>query len=102
MAEREIETISHLLEVERNAREITRKAQEEADRKVGAAKAEAEKKFRAAFERMVAEHEGEYAARAAEITRNAENSVAEFRSRVSGAPKDKAAFGAFLDGVLFA
>ncbi len=102
MAEREIETINHLLEVERNAQNLIKNAQVEADKRLSVAKAEAEKKFRAAFEKSVAEQERLFEEKTAKISADTERAISDFRSRISQTRIEKASFDSFLNSVLFA
>ena len=55
MSEKEVNTITHLLEVEQKAAELTSQAQLDADKKITTAKARADSQFKSEYEKIVAE-----------------------------------------------
>ena len=102
MAEKEVNTIAHLLEMEQKASELTLKAQEDADKKIAAAKAQADANFKEQYEKIVAECEKSYSEKSAQIKQKSDEEIASYKSKISASSKDKAAFNSFLDSVLFA
>ena len=60
MSEKEVNTISHLLEVEQNASALTSQAQADADKKIAAAKVQADARFQEQFAQIVSDCEASY------------------------------------------
>lgn len=100
MSEKEVNTISHLLEVEQNALALTFQAQEDADKKIVAAKAQADAEFQARFQKIVDECEKSYIEKSDALEESKSRRISEYRSKITSSALDKKAFSAFLDSIL--
>lgn len=100
MSEKEVNTISHLLEVEQKATELTSQAQLDADKKIAQAKAQADSQFKSEYEKIVAECEQNYAQRTASLDDKNLEEISSYKSKISESALDVKAFNSFLDSVL--
>lgn len=100
MSEKEVNTISHLLEMERKAEELTSQTQEEASKKIASAKASADSKFKAEYEKIVSECERDYNQKVDELNKKSLEEISSYKERILRTPKDSGSFNAFLDSVL--
>ena len=100
MSEKEVNTISHLLEVEQKASELTSQAQLDADKKIAQAKAQADSQFKSEYEKIVAECERNYAQKTAALDDKNLAEIASYKAKISKSAQDTEAFNAFLDSVL--
>lgn len=102
MSDREINTITHLLEVEQRANELTSQAQSDADKKIAAAKAQADSEFQTQYRKIVETCENSYNEKVAVLENQKNQKISDYKAKITAAPKDSAAFNSFLDSVLFA
>ena len=102
MSDKEVNTISHLLEVEQNAALLTSHAQEEADKKIAAAKAQSDSEFQSQYKKIVEECEKSYSEKVAVLESAKNQQIDEYKSKISASAIDKSAFNSFLDSVLLA
>ena len=100
MAEKEVNTIAHLLEVEQRATELTSQAQIDADKKIAAAKAQADSEFKVQYEKIVAEFEQNYAQKTASLDDKNQEEISSYKKRISESALDVKAFNSFLESVL--
>lgn len=100
MAEQEVNAINHLLEVEQNAQIMTQTAQIDADKKIAAAKAEADSQFKVQYDRIVEQKESEYRNETARILEESEKKIKEYKSEILSAETDTEAFNELLNKVL--
>ncbi|MBQ0052401.1 MAG: hypothetical protein KBT11_10130 [Treponema sp.] len=100
MAEQEVNTINHLLEVEQNAQAMIQSAQIDADKKISVAKAQADSEFKAQFEKIVAENEKSFEEKSAAATAAGEAQIKEYKEKISSANLDFSAFNQLLDKIL--
>lgn len=100
MSEKEVNTISHLLEVEQKAAELASQAQIEADKKIAQAKAQADSQFKSEYEKIIAECEQNYAQKTAALDNKNLEEISSYKAKISQSAKDTAAFNSFLDSVL--
>ena len=70
MAEQEVDIISHLLDMERNASEVLNQAQSEAEKRISAAKSRADQQFKAQYEKIVADEESRFASETSAVSQN--------------------------------
>ena len=102
MAEKEVNTIAHLLEVEQKAAAMTMHAQEDADKKIAQAKAKADSEFKAEYEKIVKECESTCENKIAFIIDKKNKSVSDYKTLIKASALDKAAFFSYLDSLFFA
>ncbi len=102
MAEKEVNTIAHLLEVELRANELTSQAQADADKKIAAAKAQADSEFKSQYEKLVSECEKSYLEKSAALEKHNSQEIASYKSKINASSLDKPSFNSFLDSILFA
>ncbi len=102
MAEQEADIIGHLLDIERSASAVLTQAQEEADKRISAARTQAEQNFKAQYDAIVADEEKRLASETSAIVQKYDADVAAYKERVSSASKDIPSFNKLLDKVLFA
>ena len=102
MAEKEVNTIAHLLEVELRANELTSRAQADADKKIAAAKAQADAEFKSNYEKLVTECEKSYTEKSSALAKRNSEEVASYKSKITASSLDKQAFNSYLDTLLFA
>lgn len=100
MSEKEVNTISHLLEVEQKATELTSQAQLDADKKIAQAKAQADSQFKSEYEKIVAECEQNYARQTSSLDDKNLEEISSYKSKISESALDVKAFNSFLDSVL--
>lgn len=102
MAEQEVGVINHLLEVEQNAAALIQDAQIEADKRINAAKIQAESMYKERYDKLVAEQEDLFAKKSSEIAAKYEQAVSEYKQRIVVSEKHLPAFSELLDNILFA
>ena len=102
MAEKEVNTIAHLLEVELRANELTSQAQADADKKIAAAKSQADSQFKTQYEKLVTECENSYNEKSSALEKHNSEEIASYKSKITASTLDKQAFNSFLDKLLFA
>lgn len=102
MAEQEVDIIGHLLDIERTASAVLSQAQVEADKRISAAKNQADQNFKAQYDVIVADEEKRLASEIAAITQKYDADVAAYKEGLSSAAKDIPSFNKLLDKVLFA
>ena len=99
MSEKEVNTITHLLEVEQKAAELTSQAQLDADKKITTAKARADSQFKSEYEKIVAECELDYKQKIATLESKKNEEISSYKAKISKNRQDKEAFTLFLDSV---
>lgn len=102
MAEKEVNTITHLLEMEQRASAMTLKAQEDADKKIAAAKAQADSEFKSQYEKIVATEERSYNQKISALESEKAQKIAGYREKIMAVPQDKPSFNSYLDSILLA
>ena len=102
MAEKEVNTIAHLLEVEQKAAAMTMHAQEDADKKIAQAKAKADLEFRTAYEEIVRECESACKKEISSIEEKKNKNVADYKASIKASVLDKTGFFSYLDSLFFA
>lgn len=100
MAEQEVNAINHLLEIEQNAKAMTDSAKVTADKKISAAKVEADAAFKAQFDKIVMQNESEYQEKTKAALDEKEKQVKDYKEKISAVPVDNDSFNKFLDKVL--
>ena len=94
--------LNHLFEVEQNAQALTLDAQREADKRISSAKSAADEKFKAVYEKIVAENEQLYEKSISEIKSKSELEIKDFKERILKSGKTVESFDSCLDKILFA
>lgn len=101
MAGQEADIISHLLDVERNATAILTQAGEDAEKRIATARAQADQRFKAEYDELIARLEKQYAEQTTAATNSYTVAVSAYKEKISAAAKDVPAFNALLDALLF-
>ncbi len=102
MAEQEIDTIRHLIEIEKNASILISEAQTEADKRIAVAKAKADSSFREQAARIVAEKEAEYEAKIKEASAKYNDLLSEYKVKIENSLKSIDFFNNIAEKYLFA
>ena len=102
MSEREINTIAHLLEVEQNANALTFQAQTDADKKIAAAKSQADSEFQSQYRAIVENCEKSFIEKSTALENEKNKKITDYKSKIMASSTDSEAFNSFLDSVLFA
>jgi vacuolar-type H+-ATPase subunit H len=102
MAEKEVEVIGHLLDVERQASGVLLDARAEADKRILQARSKADALFNARYEVLVKDYEKDFAQKKSEITARYEQDRAAIIERGKSAGQDLPAFNALVEKLLFA
>lgn len=101
MAEKEVEVLAHLLEVEQKAANLTMDAQVEADKRIIVAKAKADSQFKDAFSKIVSENEANYEKVTLDLSQKTDIFVKNFKDKISSSAKSIDEFNSYLDKILF-
>ncbi len=100
MAENEANVISHLLNVEAQASDLVKEAQDEANKRLSSVHAKADAEFKEKFDKIVSELEKSYNDRISAIDEKHKEALEEYKSSVENAEQNKDNFNAFLKKVL--
>ncbi len=100
MAENESNVISHLLNVEAQASDLVKEAQDEANKRMSSVRAKADAEFKEKFDRIVAGLEKNYNEQVSAIDENHKKSLEEYKSSVENTEQDKDNFNVFLKKLL--
>ncbi len=100
MAENEANVISHLLNVEAQASDLVKEAQDEANKRLSSVHAKADAEFKEKFDKIVSELEKNYNDRISAIDEKHKEALEEYKSSVENAEQNKDNFNAFLKKVL--
>ena len=100
MAENEANVISHLLNVEAQASDLVKEAQDEANRRLSSVHKKADAEFKEKFDKIVAELEKSYNERISAIDEKHKKILEEYKSSVENAEQNKDNFNVFLKKVL--
>lgn len=91
------DVIGHLMDVEREASSLIKDAHIESDRRKTAANEEASKKFKDAYDTLMAELDAALASGMKAVDLKRESELAAYQSRIEGLPQDRSSFNSFLD-----
>ena len=100
MPSEEQDTIAHLLKVEEEAAELIRQAQEQCDKEIAEARAQADADYSKKYEAMAAKKEGEYNQNVVQIDQSHKKQLEEYKSQIQGTQKDVESFNALLEKIL--
>ncbi len=100
MAENEANVISYLLNVEAEASDLVKEAQEEANRKLFSVRAKADAEFKEKFEKSVAELDKKYNEKINSITEEHKKTLEDYKTSVEQTEQDKTAFNDLLEKIL--
>lgn len=100
MAETEVNVISHLLSVEAEASGLVKEAQEEATKRISAARMQADSEFKKQFEKIVFSEEKSFNDQIQSLSEKNQKHFEDYKSSVEKTEQDKTAFNAFLKKVL--
>lgn len=98
----EMDVIQHLLEIEREASEILMKAQEEADKKIAAARAQADSLFKDQFTSYNNELDNYVASQKETVKKEQESRLESFKSDLNSTCKKSDDFDALLEKLIYA
>lgn len=101
MAGQEADVIGHLLDVERNAAAILTQAGEDAEKRIAAARSQADQRFKTEYDELIARLEKHYTEQTTAAANSYTVAVSAYKEKISAAAKDVPAFNALLDAVLF-
>ncbi len=93
------DVIGHLMSVEREAASLLANAQAEADRRKAAATEEASKKFKDAYERIVASAEAGFARDKKAIDERRAQALSAYQATIEAIPLSPSSFNTYLDSV---
>lgn len=97
--DKDADLITHLLEVEQNAYEVTKVAQEDANKKIAQAKADADKEFNEKYMAAVKNIDEEYNKKKATIESAYKQQLDEYKKSIEGVAQHKKEFFAYLKSV---
>ncbi len=100
MAENEANVISHLLNVEAQASDLVKEAQDEANKRLSSVRAKADAEFKEKFDKIVAGLEKTYNDKISTIDENHKKNLEEYKSSVENSEQDKDNFNVFLKKLL--
>lgn len=100
MAENEANVISYLLNVEAEASDLVKEAQEEANKKLSSVRAKADAEFKEKFEKSVAELDKKYNEKINSITEEHKKILEDYKTSVEQTEQDKTAFNDLLEKIL--
>lgn len=100
MAENEANVISHLLNVEAQASDLVKEAQDEANKRLSSVRAKADAEFKEKFDKIVAGLEKTYSDKISTIDENHKKNLEEYKSSVENSEQDKDNFNVFLKKLL--
>lgn len=100
MASADINVISHLLDVEKQASDLIRDASIEAEKRVSEARARADEEFKKQFEEISTSLEDEYNKKIEEISKNHEKQFLLYTSVLAETEQDKESFQKKLKQIL--
>lgn len=100
MAENEANVISHLLNVEAEASDLVKDAQDEVNKRLSSVRAKADAEFKEKFEKSVSELEKEYNKKIETISENHKKALEEYKNSVEQTEQNKSAFNSLLEKIL--
>lgn len=100
MAENEANVISHLLNVEAQASDLVKEAQDEANKRLSSVHAKADAEFKEKFDNIVAELEKIYSGKISAVDENHKKMLEEYKSSVENTVQSKEEFNVFLKKIL--
>lgn len=100
MAENEANVISHLLNVEAQASDLVKDAQDEANKRLSSVRAKADAEFKEKFDKIVAGLEKNYNEKISAIDENHKKNLEEYKSSVENSEQNKDNFNVFLKKLL--
>jgi len=97
----ELNMINHLFEVEKAASILINDAAEEADKRISAAKAEYNEKYKQKYDEVVEQLKNQYEKSISECSAAHEKILSEYQSKLESKQQDFSAFSTMLDKFLF-
>ena len=101
MAAEEIDIITHLLDVEKEASTTVLDAQKRADEKIAAARSQAESEFKAKYSAVVSEIEQKEKDTKSAIEKKHSADIESYKQNLNSSEKDYTSFNALMDKILF-
>ena len=100
MADSDVNVISHLLDVEKQASSLVTEARIDAEKRVSEARAKADAQFKSQFESISEKMETEYNSKIDELSKKHEKDFLEYTSVVDATEQDKEGFNELFKKVL--
>jgi len=97
----EVNIISHLLEVEKQASQVIAVANVKSDKNISQAKIAADAEFKKLYTEKSEQLQKDYENKKAEITEKHNKVLSDYKTSVESMPQNKENFSALLDKVLF-
>ena len=97
----EIDTINHLLEVEKNASALISDAALEVDRRLSEAHSKFNSEFKEHYEKEVSKLEAEYNSNHNQIQEKYQKEIDSYKDFLAAKPQNKEAFSSLLDRLIF-
>ncbi|MGN0730267.1 hypothetical protein [Treponema sp.] len=101
MAAEEIDIITHLLDVEKEASTTVLDAQKRADEKIASARAQSESEFKAAYSAVIAEIDQKEKEAKSAIEKKHTSDIELYRHNLASTEKDYSSFNSLMDKILF-
>lgn len=97
----EVNIITHLLEVEKQASQVISVANVKGDKIISDAKANADSEFKRLYSEKAEKLQKDFETQKIQITENHQRNLNEYKKSVEDQPQNKEAFSVLLDKVLF-
>lgn len=98
----EMDVIQHLLEIEREASEVLIKAQEEADKKIAAARMQSDSLFKQQFDSFTKGLDESMKSKKADVQKEEKSRLESFKNELDSTTKDNDSFNALLEKLITA
>ncbi|MBO8458452.1 MAG: hypothetical protein IAA81_09550 [Spirochaetes bacterium] len=99
MVEKDI--IGHLIDVEKLASDLLADAQAESEKRLSAARAQADSEFRIAYEALIKRLDADYKNKTEEIEKKRDSDIKAYDSMLESIPLNQSRFDSFVDSKLF-
>ncbi len=97
----ESDVIGHLISVEHEAASMMQDAQIEADKRLAAAKVQADDAYKKQYEEIIRELENKYQVCTSEISQKKQEDFKKYQEEIQQLPTDVVSFNKLLDSLLF-
>ncbi|MCR5290421.1 MAG: hypothetical protein K6E51_10545 [Treponema sp.] len=101
MAEQDVNVISHLLDVEKEASSLIGDAQNESAKRMAAARAEADAEYKKQYDSLMSELESDYQTQTQAIVKKHDEDLDAYKKEIDSMTQNTEAFSTYLDSVLF-
>ncbi|MCK9169117.1 MAG: hypothetical protein M0P01_01735 [Treponema sp.] len=101
MAEKEVNVINHLLDVEHQAAEMISEAQREADKRIAAFRTQSENEYKKQYDEIISKLEDDYKTGTDDIVHRHSESITRYKSDIQNTVLNNESFNKQLDVILF-